>query len=410
MPYSLCKQRGHPLYWVVTKSTGAKHSIAPLPKEKAESQMRALYSQMHGAGPRPSNSIGQQVAEQSYKPTPLNSLPGGFVLCKSTPTLKCYKNDAEKTILVGIRGTKPKELNDLKADASIALNSLESSTRCQQDLATLADVQREWPPSAGWDYYGFGHSLGGAILDVFLNKHLLKSGLSYNPAIQPKDFSNTTIPNDRIFAENDPLWMLAKPFLQKRPELRPAKRSFAGKLASWVPYVGTAYDKLQGHKLSQFEGGMWHPMRGGGATSPLLEIKPFPEAYSKDALEILDKMSFGPGLKLLGSMSLRSQLYAGDYDGFQQVHTTGPLAHALTSLRKRMQSNISGLLKMENVFIGDIKAGSVEKWRLLPREMKIVGSTVVHWDYPKAMARLHAMKAEGVLSDEEVKELSLIHI
>ena len=411
MPYSLRKQRGHPLYWVITTSTGVKHSKEPLSKDKAEAQLRALYSHMDGAGPRPSNNIGQQVAEQSYQSSPKNSLPDGFNLFRSTPTLKFYKNDADKTILVGIRGTK-RESNDIKADAAIGLDRLESSVRFQQDLATLQSVQSEFPPADGWDYYGFGHSLGGAILDVFLNMKLLKSGLSYNPAIQPKDFNNVDIPNDRIFAENDPLWMLAKPFLKKKPEVRAAKRTTFGKIASWVPYLGTAYDKLQGHRLTQFEGGMWHPIHvathGGKKSkfqsSPLTEIKPFPEAYSKDAVEILDTMAFGPDLKLLGSMSLRSQLYAGDYDGFEIVKTTGPLPAALTNLRKKFQTNISALGKMDNVFIGDIKAGSVERWRLLPRETKIVGSSVVHWDYAAAMAKLHAMMVEGVLSPEEVKE------
>tara|TARA_R110000868_G_scaffold101371_2_gene279176 strand:- start:2202 stop:4586 length:2385 start_codon:yes stop_codon:yes gene_type:complete len=309
-------------------------------------------------------------------------------------------------------------MNDLKADASIALNQLESSTRFQQDLATLSDVQSKWPPSDGWDYYGFGHSLGGAILDVFLNKKMLKSGLSYNPAIQPKDFTNTGLPNDRVFAENDPLWMLAKPFLQKKPDVRAAKRSIANKMASWIPYVGTAYDKLQGHRLSQFEGGMWHPLDGGSKskskaktkfqTSPLLEIKPFPQSYSKDAVEILKQMSFGPDLKLLGSMSLRSQLYAGDYDGFEVVKTKGSLPAALHSLRTTLQSNIKALMKMNNVFIGDIKAGSVERWRLLPQSMKIIGPNVVGWDYAQAMAKLHAMKESGVLSDEEAREAASV--
>ena len=41
MPYALLKGPGG--YWVVTKDTGRKHSLKPLPKEKALAQMRALY-------------------------------------------------------------------------------------------------------------------------------------------------------------------------------------------------------------------------------------------------------------------------------------------------------------------------------------------------------------------------------
>jgi uncharacterized protein YeeX (DUF496 family) len=44
MPYKLRKAPGKELYWVVTKETGAKHSKDPLPKARAEAQMRALYA------------------------------------------------------------------------------------------------------------------------------------------------------------------------------------------------------------------------------------------------------------------------------------------------------------------------------------------------------------------------------
>lgn len=44
MPYKLRKSRGKDLYWVVNKETGKKYSHEPLPKERAEAQMRALYA------------------------------------------------------------------------------------------------------------------------------------------------------------------------------------------------------------------------------------------------------------------------------------------------------------------------------------------------------------------------------
>jgi hypothetical protein len=43
MPFRLKKCRGKDLYWVITTDTGKKHSIEPLPKERAEAQMKALY-------------------------------------------------------------------------------------------------------------------------------------------------------------------------------------------------------------------------------------------------------------------------------------------------------------------------------------------------------------------------------
>jgi hypothetical protein len=42
MPYHL-EPAGKNCYYVVSSETGMKHSLKPLPKERAEAQMRALY-------------------------------------------------------------------------------------------------------------------------------------------------------------------------------------------------------------------------------------------------------------------------------------------------------------------------------------------------------------------------------
>ena len=51
-PYKLRKAPGRNLYWVVSKETGRKHSLEPLPKSHAEAQMKALYARESGYAPR----------------------------------------------------------------------------------------------------------------------------------------------------------------------------------------------------------------------------------------------------------------------------------------------------------------------------------------------------------------------
>ena len=46
MPYRLMQHGTTGLYWVVSEKTGRKHSHFPLPKMRAERQMRALYRAM----------------------------------------------------------------------------------------------------------------------------------------------------------------------------------------------------------------------------------------------------------------------------------------------------------------------------------------------------------------------------
>jgi hypothetical protein len=211
---------------------------------------------LKGAGPIPDRNTLQQLATQSYQANPANRI-GQLELIRATPTLKFYK-DSGNTIVVAIRGTKPTDVDDVSADGLIALGQLETSKRYKEDLNTIQQFQVQFPPSQ-FDYYGVGHSLGGAILDMFLKRGLIKNGVSYNPAVQPQDFQNTTLPNQRVYMESDPLYALMGRNLRQKPETRaPRKKAWWEKAISYIPYAGTAmkgYDLYQSHMLDQFQGG-----------------------------------------------------------------------------------------------------------------------------------------------------------
>ena len=49
MPYKLRKAPKKDLYWVVSTETGKKHSKDPIPKPRAEAQLRLLYAVEGGA-------------------------------------------------------------------------------------------------------------------------------------------------------------------------------------------------------------------------------------------------------------------------------------------------------------------------------------------------------------------------
>lgn len=206
-----------------------------------------------GKGLMPSKKVLQEIASWSYKAVPHPQI-GDFSLISSSPTLKFYKGK-DNTIIVGVRGTKPRESEDLKADAAIAIGALESSTRFQNDLKKLLDFQKIYPMSK-FDYYGVGHSLGGAIIDLFLKKGLLKKALSYNPAVQPTDLRDTTIANERIYTEGDPLYAVMGQNLAIKPEVRKERpRKWWENVIQNIPIVRDTYNAYTAHQLSQFEGG-----------------------------------------------------------------------------------------------------------------------------------------------------------
>lgn len=60
MPYKLRKAPKRNLYWVVNKDTGKKHSKDPLPKAKAQAQMKALYAVESGYKMRGRGNDGKE--------------------------------------------------------------------------------------------------------------------------------------------------------------------------------------------------------------------------------------------------------------------------------------------------------------------------------------------------------------
>ncbi len=73
-------------------------------------------------------------------------------------------------------------------------------------------------------------------------------------------------------------------------------------------------------------------------------------------------MSFndGKGLIVAGSAGIRSQQYAGDYDGFQIVRLSEKTdLAAAKEIVRQWQENIKKIQALEDVYIGDIKCGAV---------------------------------------------------
>lgn len=197
-------------------------------------------------GAKPSRTEYFDLVSESYRESAAKDV-NGWSLVAESPTIKIYNKGSD--MVVSIRGTKDSE--DAKADSMIPFNSLEKSSRFQKDFDFLSSFIRSNPGT----YYGVGHSLGGAIMDLFLRKGMIQEGQSYNPAVQPQDFRNT-LPNHRIFMDGDPLYNLVRMFLYQKPEVIRENASVFRTLARMTPIgnLATSGDYLQSHKLKQFKG------------------------------------------------------------------------------------------------------------------------------------------------------------
>lgn len=130
--------------------------------------------------------------------------------------------------------------------------------------------------------------------------------------------------------------------------------------------------------------------------SGITKLKEYPDGYSEDALKILNTMSFSEGkdVKILGSMSLRSQVYAGDYDAYETIKTKGSKEDALDDLVKKFKQIIKEVQLIPNTYIGDIKSGSIEEW-------KIIGEPFHH---EKSIQKLEELFSSKIISKEVFEE------
>lgn len=137
-----------------------------------------------------------------------------------------------------------------------------------------------------------------------------------------------------------------------------------------------------------------------------LKSKVYPTDYSSDAVRILDCFLMGSGtdLKLVGSASLRSQQYYGDYDAYCVVRKNGNLKTALHDIRLHFQNNIKKLRAIPNTFIGDVKAGSVEEWRIIPKSAKVVDGKIVGYNSVQSRGKVDELLKKKVITDTEAKE------
>jgi len=197
-----------------------------------------------GAGAEPDERDFNQLAKGAYD----GSVPPNYQLIDQSPTIKIYKKNDDNTLVISVRGSA--DLRDWKTNfTALPFNTLNNSNRYIEDKKFVGDAIQKY--SNGNDIYITAHSLGGAVADQ-LQKDFpqIKSGLSFNPAYQTKDFftpPDTTI--KRKYHQDDVLGMLGRYLPQSTVETQ-KPQNFIEKVIGKRPSL---FDRLKGHLLSAFE-------------------------------------------------------------------------------------------------------------------------------------------------------------
>jgi hypothetical protein len=236
------------------------------------------------------------MALASYKPELTGDIDG-FELLENHPTIRFYGKENE--IVVAIRGTQGSLVDeDWRANYTLATGYIRSTDRFKKDLKILEAFEKKYPKDE-YKYYGVAHSLGGALLDQFIELGFIKQGVSYNPAVNVSDLGKH-LPVKRIYIDKDPLYNIFGRLLTDTPEVRKGEPDSLwlqlGKWAGGVTGLASHISSyLKNHKISD-------PIFEGGSTLAVSNwIRKFgltPEAYLKETR--LRAKANGYPYKLLG--------------------------------------------------------------------------------------------------------------
>lgn len=141
--------------------------------------------------------------------------------------------------LFAIRGMRPSDSQDRAACLSLITNELKDSARYIKDKAFIKKHR-----VLGVKNILVGHSLGGAIVDQLIDDGDFTRGLSFNPAIQPKDLRKTA--NRRLYNRDDFLYLLIGKYSGNHGITDVDFHAFEG---HWIQ---TLFRLWTAHKIEQF--------------------------------------------------------------------------------------------------------------------------------------------------------------
>lgn len=141
--------------------------------------------------------------------------------------------------LFAIRGMRPSDSADRSAVLSLLTNDLKNSGRYMKDKEFIKKHK-----TLGVKHITVGHSLGGAIVDQLIDDGIITRGLSFNPAIQPKDIFKTA--NRRLYNKDDFLYLLIGKYSGNHGLIDVDFKAFEG---NWFE---TLFKLWTAHKIEQF--------------------------------------------------------------------------------------------------------------------------------------------------------------
>jgi hypothetical protein len=136
-----------------------------------------------------------------------------------------------------------------------------------------------------------------------------------------------------------------------------------------------------------------------------VRAKSFPANYSERVLEIINALSMTglKGVEVLGSASIRSNLYAGDYDTMNKVKL--PSTAAVASAVKEV---VARLLRLPECYIGDIKCGTIAEWDPFRPDAYTEKNKIVNFNIKESQSIIDRIPQTALSPNERQRALRLL--
>lgn len=133
----------------------------------------------------------------------------------------------------------------------------------------------------------------------------------------------------------------------------------------------------------------------------LYSLKEFPANYTQKVVEVLSAMSM-TGMKklsIVGSASIRSQIYAGDYDAIEKVVFT-----SAKDIEDKLRDVIKKLRSIDETYIGDIKIGEATDWAVFHPNSYVEDGKVHNFSVKESQTKIDELLSKNIISRKEAKD------
>ena len=136
----------------------------------------------------------------------------------------------------------------------------------------------------------------------------------------------------------------------------------------------------------------------------LLE-KSYPLEYPDNLKKVIDAMSFTQNVEIIGSASLRSQLFTGDIDIKEVIKSNKNIKAFSEELSLKFQKMIKNLINIKDVFIGDIKLGEIKEWQIINDDTLIKNDRVINYNQSESLKKLNELSLLKVVDSNQYNEI-----